>query len=45
MEGWIVFWQVALYVAVALFTVLSLWVIVAGWGDIKRMFAELRSEE
>lgn len=45
MEGWILFWKVVLYGGVGLFTVLSLWVTVAGYGDIKKMFAELRRQQ
>ena len=44
MEGWILFWKIVLYGAIGLFTVLSLWVIVAGYGDILRMFADLRRQ-
>lgn len=44
MDNWIAFWQIVLYVGLGLFTALSLWVIVAGVGDIKRMFQALRSE-
>jgi len=40
-ETWITFWQVVLYGAIAAFAVLSVWVIIAGFGDIKRMFADL----
>ena len=41
---WASFWPVVLYVAIALFFLMSLWVIVAGYGDIKRMFADLREQ-
>ena len=44
MDGWILFWKVVLYVGLGLFAVLSAWVIVAGFGDIKKMFAALRNE-
>lgn len=44
METWALFWKVVLYGALGLFALLSVWVTVAGVGDIKRMFAALRSE-
>ena len=42
MNGWADFWQIVLYVALGAFTLMSLWVIVAGYRDIHRMFAALR---
>lgn len=42
--GWANFWIAVLYGAIGIFAVMSLWVIVAGFGDIKRMFAELRRQ-
>jgi hypothetical protein len=44
MEGWILFWKIAIYVGVGLFAVMSLWVIVAGYGDIRRMFVDLAAQ-
>ena len=44
MDGWITFWKFALYTGVTVFALMSLWVIVAGYGDIKRMFADLRAQ-
>ena len=44
MEGWVIFWKVVLYVSMALFFVLSVWVMVAGVGDIKAMFAQLSGD-
>ncbi len=44
MDAWIEFWRVVLYIGLGLFAVMSLWVIVAGLGDIKRMFAALRED-
>jgi hypothetical protein len=41
---WPGFWQLVLYGAIGVFSLMSVWVIVAGYGDIKRMFAELRSQ-
>ena len=34
----------SLFAGIALFVVMSLWVIVAGFGDIRHMFAELRKQ-
>ncbi len=45
MDGWIQFWKIVLYGGVGAFSVLALWVIVAGFGDIKRMFADLRGQQ
>lgn len=42
MGDWAQFWKIVLYTALALFTVMSVWVIVFGYRDIKRMFADLR---
>lgn len=42
--SWAGFWPIVLYVAIGIFFVMSLWVIVAGFGDIKKMFAELRRQ-
>jgi hypothetical protein len=42
-ETWILIWQVVLYAGLAAFALLSVWVIVFGFGDIKRMFADLRA--
>ena len=44
MNGWAVFWQIVLYGALGLFTLLSLWVIVFGYRDIRLMFAALREQ-
>ena len=42
MNDWAGFWQIVLYVALGAFALMSLWVIVAGYRDIHRMFAALR---
>jgi len=41
MNGWMLLWKVVFVVGVALFAGMSVWVIFAGFGDIKRMFAKL----
>ena len=45
MNDWAVFWQIVLYGALGLFSVMSLWVIVYGYRDIKKMFAALRAQK
>jgi hypothetical protein len=42
--GWAEFWRFSIYTGVGLFAVMSVWVIIAGFGDIKRMFAELQRQ-
>ena len=44
MDGGIRFWMVVLWVGAGAFGLLSLCVIVAGFGDIRRMFEELRRQ-
>jgi hypothetical protein len=44
MDAWIQFWKIVLFAGVGAFSVLALWVIIAGFGDIKRMFADLRQQ-
>ncbi len=44
MEGWALFWKVVLYSSMVLFFALSVWVTVAGVGDIKAMFAQLSDD-
>ena len=41
MDGWILLWKIVVFGALGLFTLLSIWVTIAGVGDIKRMFAAL----
>jgi len=41
---WVDFWQYVLFGAVGVFALMSLWVTVAGFGDIRHMFAALRAE-
>ena len=42
--NWPLIWQYLLIGAISAFAILSLWVIVAGFGDIKKMFADLRQD-
>jgi hypothetical protein len=44
MGGWADFWRIVLYGALGLFTAMSLWVIVFGYRDIRKMFASLREQ-
>lgn len=41
MNGWMVLWKAVFILGVALFAGMSVWVTVAGFHDIKRMFAKL----
>ena len=43
-ESWVLFWKVTLFGGLGLFALLSVWVIYAGVGDIRDMFASLRAE-
>lgn len=43
-EFWVQFWKVTLYGGLGLFAILSVWVIFAGVGDIRDMFASLTAE-
>ena len=45
MDGWALLWKYVVFGALGLFACLSLWVTIAGIGDIKRMFASLRAGE
>ncbi|MCA9688034.1 MAG: hypothetical protein KC636_00380 [Myxococcales bacterium] len=42
--AWADFWLATLWIGVALFSALSLYVILGGLFDIRRMFAELRRQ-
>ena len=44
MEGWMIFWSWVLYVALGLFTIMSVYVTIFGFRDIRRMLSELRQE-
>jgi len=43
MNGWMILWKYVFIVGVIAFAGMSLWVTIAGVGDIKRMFADLKS--
>jgi hypothetical protein len=43
-ETWVQFWKFTLYGGLGLFAILSVWVIYAGVGDIRDMFASLTAE-
>jgi hypothetical protein len=40
-ETWILIWKIVLTTAIGAFAILSLWVIIFGFRDIKRMLREL----
>lgn len=42
MEGWMLFWSVVLYTGLGLFTIMSIYVTIFGFRDIRRMLEELR---
>ena len=44
MGSWADFWRIVLYGALGLFTAMSLWVIVFGYRDIRKMFDALRAQ-
>ena len=44
MTFWVPLWKYVFLAGVSSFAVLSLWVAIAGWGDIKRMFRALSSK-
>ena len=41
MDGWVLLWKIVVFGGLGLFVLLSVWVTIAGIGDIKRMFAAL----
>jgi len=43
-ETWILIWKVVLTTAIGAFAILSVWVIIFGFRDIKRMLRELRAD-
>ena len=43
-ETWILIWKIVLTTAIGAFAILSLWVIVYGFRDIKRMLSDLDTD-
>ncbi len=41
MDGWITLWKVLFFGGISAFAVMSVWVAIAGVGDIRRMFRDL----
>ena len=41
MTFWEVLWKFVFLAGAVLFVLVSIWVAIAGWGDIRRMFAAL----
>jgi len=39
--GWILTWKIVLIAGLAMFTVMSVWIIRAGYGDILSLYARL----
>ena len=42
MNAWIVVWKVVLLFGLGIFAVMAVWVTIAGFRDIKKLFATLR---
>lgn len=42
MDAWILFWKVIFIAALLLFAGMSVWVIIGGWVDLKKMFEDLK---
>ena len=45
MEGWMVFWSVVLYAGLCLFTIMSVYVTIYGFRDIRLMLKELQRQD
>ncbi len=45
MEGWMVFWSVVLYAGLSLFTIMSVYVTIYGFRDIRLMLKELQRQD
>ena len=45
MEAWMLFWSWVLYVGLGLFVILSVYVTIYGFRDIRRMLEELRQDD
>ena len=44
MEGWMLFWSVVLYAGLGLFVIMSVYVTIFGFRDIRRMLSELQRQ-
>jgi len=45
MEAWMLFWSVVLYAGLSLFAILSVYVTIFGFRDIRRMLEELQRQD
>ncbi len=45
MEAWMLFWSVVLYAGLALFVIMSVYVTIFGFRDIRRMLSELQRQD
>ena len=45
MEAWMGFWKIVFFVSITAFAAMSIWVVIGGVFDIKRLFADLRNPE
>lgn len=41
MNAWIILWKVVLIFGLGIFAVMAVWVAIAGFGDIKKLFATI----
>ncbi len=44
MENWALFWKYVFFVSVTVFALMSVWVTIGGFIDIKKLFADLIAE-
>lgn len=44
-ETWALIWKVMFIVILAVFAVMSVWVSIGGWADIKRLLEKLRGKD
>ena len=44
MNAWMILWKTVFVIGVGIFAVMSLWVIVAGFRDIKRLLEKIKKD-
>jgi hypothetical protein len=44
MNGWMIVWKAVFVIGLTLFAGLAVWVTVAGYADIKKLFSKLEKE-
>lgn len=45
MEGWMIFWSVVLYAGLGMFVIMSVYVTIFGFRDIRLMLKELQRQD